>query len=359
MPNWRDLGNFLASLPKTKTEVLERRGAQPEVSQLEQRASRLLIFISVVVTVIVAQQLITLALSRGSLTYIAGVRTRLFGEDAFTLLVMNTIVPSFILFGHKEKTRPLVIILIFITLVLALAGGRSKLIYPFIAVAYWYCKTKNFSVFRLYIFIPVVFVAVVFYGYYSRYSSSFGTIDQYFAATGGIFGSLFQEASISMSEAMTINLSQNFVSRLPWDSFLASITFPISRSIIPWKPFGASTDFSMAVDYARFILVNSEWTVTGFVDLYYSFGFSGAPIVCSVLAFIWARILIHSSASRIGTSVAGPVCVLVAYQFIRGDIYIVSQFLWPMLIAWIVYKGIKFAMGLFQSSISASVVSTR
>jgi len=305
-------------------------------------ATRIIMCVSIVATIVAGYTLLMTALGAGSLTYIAGVRTRFFAENPVLLLIIATITPAFFLFGSRHGLKLVLLALPVLFFVQGLIGGRSKLIYLLVGLAYWWCQYRRISVIWVYLGLPILLFAIVAFGYYSRYSSAFMSFDEYLNDSGGMFGALFEESSISMAEAITFNLNNAVLSRSPWESIVGMFMLPIPRSVIDWKPFGMSTDFSMVMDYTRFMLVKSEWTVTGFVDLYYSFGFVGGILACGLLAYLWGRALVRSSFGPSGTALAGPVLIVSAYIFVRGDLYIVSQFLWPCGLVLLSFRALAF-----------------
>ncbi|WEK45863.1 MAG: hypothetical protein P0Y56_12615 [Candidatus Andeanibacterium colombiense] len=320
--------------------MLRGKGVVAQRSELI--ATRVIILVSICATLVAGYTLLGTALSAGSLNYIAGVRTRFFADNPILLLIITTITPAFFLFGSRHSLKSLILVLPPLLLVQGLVGGRSKLLYPIVGVAYWFCRSRRLPVIWVYLALPAMLLVIVAFGYYTRYSGLYSSLGEYLDASGGMFGALFEESSISMAEAITYNVNNPIIMRSPWESVVGMFLLPIPRSVIDWKPFGVSTDFSMAMDYVRFMLVKSEWTVTGYIDLFYSFGFIGGIAACSAFAYLWTRALLHYATGPFGTAFIGPVCIVSAYVFVRGDLYIVSQFLWPCGVVLLFFGGLRF-----------------
>ena len=300
-------------------------------------ASRICMALCVVGTVFGAWALIEVSLSRGSFTYIAGVRTRFFAANPLLLIIVSTIAPSYILFGSRSGLRAAAFCLIPLLPFLALVGGRSKLLYPLIAFAYWICLRVRWSALLIYIGAPILLLALSLFTFVSLQGGDLLSFPKFLQESGGLTGSLFDEASISMAEVISINVARPIVHRQPWESLVGGVMLPIPRSAVPFKPEGASTQFTEMADPERWEAVKSEWTVTGFINLLFDFRTPGALGMCAVLGALWAWMLQLAFRSRVGTRLVGPICCLVAYQFIRGDLYIVAQFLWPVLVVLVVY----------------------
>ena len=317
-----------------------------EVRLSEVRASRICMALCILVTMLGAWNLILVSLQHGSFTYIAGVRQRFFAANPLLLIVVSTIAPAYILFGSRNTLRSAFLAMIPLIPFLMLVGGRSKLLYPLIALAYWVCQRIRIPAIVIYIGAPVLLASLTLFTFISRENGSVAEFPKYLEQSGGITGPLFDGASISMAEIISINIARPVLDRQPWESILGGIMLPIPRSIVPMKPLGASTEFSMTIDLDRWELVKSEWTITGFINLFYDYGYIGALIACFVIAVIWTLALKQAFQSRLGTTLVGPICCLVAYQFIRGDLYIVSQFLWPLLFVLLIYWTVLAAVKL-------------
>jgi hypothetical protein len=334
----------------TRIGIRVRRGRPVVSTPAEIGAARISIVICVIASIFAGWSILVVSLQHGSLNYVAGIRTKFFADNPMLQVIVSTAAPAFILFGSRDRMRPVIIAMPVLMLFLALVGGRSKLLYPVIAAAYWFCRSRRLSVLWVYLLTPILIVLLVYYTYVARQSQLYASFQQYLDASGGMFGALFDEPSISMAEAITLNVNNPILHRAPWDSIVGMLMLPVPRSLVPWKPLGVSTDFSMAADYTRWTLVKSEWTVTGFINLYYEIGYIGALVGCGALAFFWTRQLIRSASSSRGTAFAGPIAIIIAYQFIRGDLYIVSQFLWPTGIVMLIYLGLKGIVRLFPGS---------
>lgn len=336
------LGITVVTLPFSTGKRREQFVFPPELS-----AARICMLLCIAGTIFGAWQLILVSVQAGSFTYIAGVRQRFFAANPLLLIIVSTIAPAYILFGSRSTIRAAAISIIPLIPFLMLVGGRSKLLYPIVALGYWICRRVRLSAALIYAGAPMLFLALSLYTFVVRQNGSLDDYPRYLQTSGGITGSLFEEASISMAEIISINVADPAIKRYPWDSVLGGAMLPIPRSIVPFKPLGASTQFTQAVDPERWALVKSEWTITGFVNLLYDFGTFGAFLICFLLSAFWARTLQYASRSRFGTGLVGPACCLVAYQFIRGDLYIVSQFLWPLLFVMSIYWALLRLIRLF------------
>jgi hypothetical protein len=314
----------------------------------EVRATHICMLLCVAATVFALWQLIVVSLQNGSFTYIAGVRQRFFAANPFLLVIVSTVAPAYILYGSRNRLRAAAFALIPLLPFLALAGGRSKLLYPLIAFLYWVCRRVRMSIVLIYLGAPALLLALSMFTFISRQSGALEDFPRYLQDNGGLIGSLFDQPSISMAEIISINVDNPVIERRPWESLLGGVLLPIPRSIVTFKPQGASTQFTQTINSRRWELVKSEWTITGFVNLMYDFGTFGAYFVCILLGALWSGMLQRASRSRFGTSFVGPVSCLVAYQFIRGDLYIVAQFLWPLLFVTVIYRTILVLLRLFR-----------
>ena len=77
----------------------------------------------------------------------------------------------------------------------------------------------------------------------------------------------------------------------------------------------------MTADLNRWLLVKSEWTITGFANLYYDFGYAGAVVVSAIIAFFWTRLLLFSSRNTTSLQFGGVFCIHAMTVFIRADLY--------------------------------------
>lgn len=292
---------------------------------------------------LVTIQVVLASLTEGDLLHVAGMRQLFFRANPILIVLYSLLVPSFILYGsYRPRVGVrLVVLALAVMLLLFPLGGRGTLLLVVIAMAFWAAAggfTVNF--FAVYLATPLVGIFLLIVRYYSREADKFDSLQAYLSEGGGALSLFFNTPEISMAEAMSVNLVNQMVERAPFDSIVGVLLAFVPRAIIPWKPFGASAEFTMAADLARWELVKSEWTVTGFVNLFLDFGYLGAIAGSGALAYIWARVFC-THAARGGQALRfwGPVSIVMLYIFFRADLYNLGLFLWPLSAVLLIHWG--------------------
>ena len=72
-------------------------------------------------------------------------------------------------------------------------------------------QKKRLPLYYLYIALPAIGFFLIFYAYYVRLYTVYPNFGAFLNAHGGILGSLFGTLDVSIAEAITINLSSNFI----------------------------------------------------------------------------------------------------------------------------------------------------
>ena len=282
----------------------------------------------------VTSQVVLTSLDRGNLFHVAAIRQTFFRANPVLIVLYSLLVPSLILFGsYRQRIRaPLILLALAVMMLLFPLGGRGALVVVVITLGFWFAAS-GFRVHWLAVYLAAPFIgfALLVLRYYGRETDRFASLESFVNESGGALNVFFNTTEISLAESLTVNLTNAIVERSPFDTILGAAFAFVPRAIIPWKPFGASAEFTMTADLARWELVKSEWTVTGFVNLYYDFGYLGAVALTGVLAYLWARLFCRSAAKG-GQSLLfwGPVGINMVYIFFRGDLYNLALFLWPL-----------------------------
>lgn len=160
-------------------------------------------------------------------------------------------------------------------------------------------------------------------------------------AHGGVLQMLFATPEIALADTLTVLVSagERFA-RVPFESVAAFVLFPIPRALIPFKPFGASTEFTSLADPERWQTFGSEITVTGYGDLFMQFGALGAAPFMVLAALIWGTAVVRVANARNPAIrlLWLPYLVWWAYVFVRTDLYIMAFSVWPLLLVLLVAR---------------------
>lgn len=270
------------------------------------------------------------ALARGSIGYVAGIKGVFFRDNAILYVLYSMLLPAFYLYGSRVGRWNLILTAYFVAVLLLLPiGSRGSIAMLTVGLLFWASRHWRIPVAALYVFSPVVAIGLTYYRWATRESAVYNTFGQFLDAHDGLAGALFNTPDISMAEAITINVNQDLVHRMPWDSILGVLLIPVPRSIAPFKPFGASTEFTQQSDLARWLTVKAEWTVTGFVNLLMDFGYVIALFATFGLAYWWSITMARRASSQRSISFAAPVLIYFMYVFYRGDIYNLGTAMWP------------------------------
>ena len=299
----------------------------------DKSATQVLFLIAAALAAVTVALVVEAALSRGSIAYVAATRGVFFRDNPILYVFYSMLVPAFFIFGSRNN-HPITVIWAFFLCVLLLLpmGSRGNLAILLVGVMFWVCRRVAIPVAALYIAAPLVAIGLTFYRWAARDSTVYGTFQQFLDAHGGLGGALFGTPEVSMAEAITINLAQPVLHRAPWDSIIGMILIPVPRAIAPFKPVGASTEFTQGANLSRWMLVKSDWTITGFANLLVEFSYIGAILVIGLLSYWWSRTLIKASADRMDIAFVGPVLIYFMYIFYRADLYNLGTTMWPALL---------------------------
>ena len=117
------------------------------------------------------------------------------------------------------------------------------------------------------------------------------------------------------------------------------IMFPLPRSYFTSKPLGASAYFTQELSPLRWLQTKSEITITGYGDLFLSFGLSGTLVCVFVLAFVWQRGCLWAVNGPRSRSVLWvPFLIFWDFLFIRTDLYNLASFVWPFVVVLAAYQ---------------------
>ncbi len=293
------------------------------------------------------------SLQYGSIFHVATTRQIWFRENQIFQFIVLMVLPAFFMFLSRHNHWPIIISAVAITTaILALNGGRLTLLMIAIAYVFKIAQTRRLPLFYLYSAIPVVGIFLIAYLYFVRLNGNYSDLGAFLATNGGISGSLFGTLDISIAEAISINLSEPLIDRSPYSFLVGGLIAFIPRSWIPWKLYGASAEFTMTADLNRWLLVKSEWTITGFANLYYDFGYAGAIVVSAILAYFWTRLLLSSSRNTISLLFGGVFCIHAMTVFIRADLYNLGLLLWSYLVVLGIYYLIRITTRLIKGQTS-------
>ncbi len=281
------------------------------------------------------------AILGGSIFHVAAVRQTFFRENQVLSLLYSLLLPATILYVSRNLHSKKKVFIAAIVAILLAAPIGSRSIVLNIAITIVFAVVLNgfrFPVIVLYLMTPVIGVLISAMRYVREfdYHDSFSAMLDYY---GGIWGGLFNTAEVSMAEVITVIITFNPVDRGVFDSLIGMLVAPIPRAIIPWKPWAAGTEFTRTADIEYWELVKSDMAVTGFGDLAMSFELYGVGIIVFIIFYWWSKIIIRAAIrSEASLAMWGPVCIIMSYLFVRGDIFIVAFFLWPFITVFIVHR---------------------
>lgn len=313
--------------PKRKADVPPRAA----------RAAKTLLFLAIALLLFITSEVVVQSLQRGNLLYVAGVRQTFFRNNQILYLLYGLCVPAFFIYGamHKFGKNTLLAAAVFCTLLIPL-GSRGLLVYILLGLSYWWAMERPLPLPLLYAAAPILGIGAVVYRFFARDAYSFPTLSAFLDAKGGFFGVLFRTPDISFAEAITVAVNYVRMNRAPWDSLLGAVAAPFPRAIFPWKPAGASAQFTAESTPEYWALIKSEKTVTGFSNLLFDFGYVGALVSAFVLGLAWCS-YVRSRNIGYGSAFVGPVGIVCIYIFCRGDIYNLALFVWPTLLAGVLF----------------------
>ncbi|RYY25567.1 MAG: hypothetical protein EOP62_13165 [Sphingomonadales bacterium] len=293
---------------------------------------------------------IVYSISMGDLLYVAVNRTTFFADNALAFIGVSFLVPSYIfLMFVRGFSKVTVAAGIGCLLLQSLMGQRGDPILITLFVAYLVSLTRGkLQAPFIYIILPVGAWLITILGYLYRFSGQFLNFSDYISSQDGWMG-LFRGNDVALSESYTsVFSSQALLHREWYESFLGAVMALVPRELVPWKPFGASTQYTMIVDPQAWELYRRELVIGGPANMYLDFGFIGGAIVTALLFYAWGRVIVR--ANRMGTGTFwGPVAILSLYSFGRNDLYSVGLVLWPLIIIGLIYLLISKITGPFST----------
>ena len=313
----------------TKSKIRYRHN-QPTTDKL---AALIVFLIALIFAAIVFVIIYKTASQGGSIFHVAAVRQTFFRENQLLSLLYSLLLPATILYISRSLNSKKAIYTASLMAVILVAPVGSRSIVLNIAIALVFAmvmKGVRFPVLALYLLAPAIGVLISAMRYIREfdYHQSFSAMLDYY---GGVWGGLFNTAEVSMAEVITVIITFKPVDRGIFDSLIGIFVAPIPRSIIPWKPWPAGTEFTRTADIEYWELVKSDMAVTGFGDLAMSFELYSVGLIIFILFYWWAKILIRAAVhSQASLAMWGPICIIVSYLFVRGDIFIVAFFMWPL-----------------------------
>ncbi|MEQ1440744.1 hypothetical protein AAG565_15445 [Fontimonas sp. SYSU GA230001] len=189
--------------------------------------------------------------------------------------------------------------------------------------------------------IPALGAILLVLRFYLREQWRYGSIVDFVAAQGGVVGTFFSTAEVSMADAFTMAyIYSDDIAVFPFQGFLFAASLLIPRSFWPGKPISPSGSFTDALSPTRWEITRSELTVTGFGDMLLEFGLVGALIACALFAFVWGY-LVKKSAKAIHSVYQRFVFVALywsVYSFVRGDMGNLGGLLWPFVLVYVIWR---------------------
>lgn len=323
------------------------RNKEPNNNNLTKgdRVSALVVFIiALVFSASVFLVIYKTAIQGGSIFHVAAVRQTFFRENQLLSLLYSLLLPATILYISRNLNRKKAIFSACIIAVFLAApiGSRSIVLNIIIAVIFaMVVRGFRFPILALYILTPVIGILISGMRYIREfdYHQSFSAMLDYY---GGIWGGLFNTAEVSMAEVITVIRLFNPVDRGVLDSLIGMLVAPMPRAIIPWKPWAAGTEFTRTADIEYWELVKSDMAVTGFGDLAMSYDLYGVVLIIFIMFYWWAKIIIRAAIhSQASLAMWGPVCIIMSYLFVRGDLFIVAFFIWPLSSVFISHRALS------------------
>jgi len=297
----------------------------------------LLIFVAMAAWFVLVP-LINEVLSRGILA-IAGLRQVFLGESLIYYLVTLCIVPSFFIFCSDRRPRWILIaasILLCIFFVLIGTRGSVVMVALGLVTAIYHHRKVRLGL------VLVVGFAVIWIGYLYTYATRFqhgySSLAEFRSEMGGPFDYIMNSSEMSIAESMMLHLNQHSIDRGPLDSFLGALFAFVPRDLIPWKPMGFSTHMTSHIDMDRWLLVKSEWTVSGYVNVVYEMGVIGGALANFAL-FCALGALFRGARDHRAAAIFAVCCqIYLMLGYLRSDIHNLGVRAWAILVVLVVFK---------------------
>lgn len=286
-----------------------------------------------------ARYVIQYSLSMGDLFYVATNRTTFFAENAVVFVAASLLIPAYIILGyHLELGKVVLAAAVAAILMLSLFGQRGDLIMVVIILAFLFSRRRGgLHAPVLYAALPVGGWLLTILGYSYRFSGQFSDLSQYVEAQGGWVGVLFRGNDVALAEAYTSVFSSAALLHRDWyESFLGAVVAFVPRELIPWKPYGASTHYTMVMDAQAWEVYRRELVIGGPVNMYLDFGFLFGAVMTAFLVYLWARMIVRGDRQGTG-AFYGPIAILCLYAFGRNDMYSLGLVMWPLLAITLIY----------------------
>lgn len=348
---------MIAAIAGITVAVMTQSSAerQPPPTDGDKRAAQFMFLFALAAAGFVLANVVLFSAGRGNLLYVAANRTVFFRQNPQFTILWSLLIPGLILFGSKFGLSRRTVAASLLTLAVVLMfGQRGAMFYVFIALGFWIAQRwKALKIPALYVGMTCVGFAIVWLRYFMRLTWKFPTFEQFLHDQGGVSGALFRSPDISLAEAASTIVGQHTIHRGIFDGIIAALTAPIPRALIPWKPLGASTQYTMEGNTSLWAKFTSESVIGGPQDIYLSFGYVGAVLAIGLLAYAWARWICDATARGTGAFV-GPVSIILLYAFLRNDTYNTALTLWPLALVLIGYRSIRAFNGARPQSMSGA-----
>lgn len=323
------LGVFLGMprRPTTHVEIVEEHS---------QTAATYVFIVALGGALFVLYQVAHFSLSMGSLGYVAQTRTIFFRQHQLYSLMWAALSPSFLLLGSRRPLNRWTLIAGLVSIgVVMLFGERAVIIYLLMGLAFWVSQRRNWiSVPLVYGTFPAIAVLLLFYRYFLRVGGSFTSFSQYLVTQGGFMSAAFGGSDITTAQSNIAFVAGEGIHRGPLDSLIAGLMAPLPRAFFHFKPYGASTQFTLERDTANWFHYTRELVIGGASDMYAGFGYFGAILILGLVGFVWARWLTRCR----NAAFSGPVAAVFLYTFLRNDSYNTALWAWPLAATWVGYS---------------------
>jgi hypothetical protein len=264
-------------------------------------------------------------------------------ESPLFFIATGILLPCFAIFLSVRKPWSLesAVVTIPTLVVLFLSGTRTNVVYGVIVIlAAAVANGVRLSALWIIPIMPSLAWFLASSRYFLREGwNHYSSYADFVNSSGGYFSLFFDSGEIGMAKAFTnVVLLRDQLAWGAFDSFVGMLMFPLPRSYFTSKPLGASAYFTQELAPLRWLDTKSEITITGYGDLFLSFGLGGTLVCVFALAFVWQRgclWAVNGPSSRAVVWV--PFLIFWDFLFIRTDLYNLASFVWPFAIVVAVY----------------------
>lgn len=241
---------------------------------------------------------------------------------------------TYYLFLSESNLKFKILFTVFIVIGLVISGSRSSALFVLAAFVLFYdLKINKISILKI---VGMIFLTIAFLllsRFYFRETYRFDTLSEYISSQGNVFSIFFETVEFSQAESLYVLVNFNDFFRNWYESIFSGLLYLIPRSFAEFKPLGASSFFTEITYPEKWYLTKSEIVISGFGDMFVSFGWLGIIF----LFFIFIPIgSLYKHYIRNNSYHLIVILVYLEYSFLRGDLYNLAGKLWILLLFLIV-----------------------